>query len=141
MLNNIGLPGLIMMPMLIAAIMGIYSLVKVPNYDASYNYAGFWLRLVAAVIDGIIMTLIALIPAYIVGYMIGVSMVGTAPVYEAVGNLIGFVVGWLYYTLMESSKHQATFGKKILGIRVVDIPLVTNRRHRHRRGLDVHTRT
>ena len=128
MLNNIGLPGMILFtPMLIAAIMGIYSLVKIPNYDASYNYAGFWLRLVAAVIDGIIMTLITLIPAFIVGYMIGESMAGTAPVYEieatagAVGNLIGFVVGWLYYTLMESSKHQATFGKKILGIRVVDL--------------------
>lgn len=128
MLNNIGFTGMIIFtPMLIAAIMGIYSLVKVPNYDASYNYAGFWLRLVAAVIDGIIMTLIVLIPAYIVGYMFGESMARNAPVYEieaaaeTIGNLIGIVVGWLYYTLMESSKHQATFGKKILGIRVVDM--------------------
>ena len=128
MLNNIGLPSLIILsPMLIAIVMGIYSLAKVPNSDDNYNYAGFWLRLVAAVIDAIIMTLITLIPAFLVGYMIGVNMAGTAPSYEieataeAVGNLMGFVVGWLYYTLMESSKYQATLGKKLLGLRVVDL--------------------
>lgn len=128
MLNNIGLPGLILLsPMLIAMVMGVYSLAKVPNFDDNYNYAGFWLRLAAAIIDGIVMTLITLIPALALGYLVGVNMAGTSSAYvieataEVLGNLLGFVVGWLYYTLLESSKYQATFGKKLLGLRVVDL--------------------
>tara|TARA_B110000008_G_scaffold207664_1_gene206450 strand:- start:654 stop:1376 length:723 start_codon:yes stop_codon:yes gene_type:complete len=128
MLNNIGLPGLILLsPMLIAMVMGIYSLAKVPNYDDKFNYAGFWLRFIAALIDGILMTLITLIPAFALGYLVGSSMAGTSSSYEieattqALGNLLGFVVGWLYYTLLESSKYQATLGKKMLGLRVVDL--------------------
>jgi len=128
MLNNIGLPGLILLsPMLIAMVMGVYSLAKVPNSDDKFNYAGFWLRLAAAIIDGILITLITLIPALALGYWAGVNMAGTSSAYEieataqALGNLLGFVVGWLYYTLLESSKYQATFGKKLLGLRVVDL--------------------
>jgi uncharacterized RDD family membrane protein YckC len=128
MLNNIGLPGLILLsPMLIAMVMGVYSLAKVPSYDDKFNYAGFWLRFVAALIDGILMTLITLIPAITLGYWVGINMAGTSSAYEieataqALGNLLGFVVGWLYYTLLESSKYQATFGKKLLGLRVVDL--------------------
>ena len=127
MFNNIGLPGLILLsPMIIAIVMGVYSLAKVPNSDDKFNYAGFWLRFAAAVIDGILMTLITLVPAIALGYLVGIGMAGTSSVYEidatakALGNLLGFVVGWLYYTLLESSKYQATFGKKMLGLRVVD---------------------
>ena len=40
MLNNNGLPGLILLsPMLIAMVMGVYSLAKVPNSDDKFNYA------------------------------------------------------------------------------------------------------
>ena len=44
-------------------------------------------------------------------------MAGTSSSYEieataqALGNLLGLVFGWLYYTLFESSKYQATLGK------------------------------
>ena len=113
-------------PMIIAIVMGVYSLAKVPNSDDKFSYAGFWLRFAAAVIDGILMTLITLVPAIALGYLVGIGMAGTSSVYEidatakALGNLLGFVVGWLYYTLLESSKYQATFGKKMLGLRVVD---------------------
>ena len=37
------------------------------------------------------------------------------------GNIIGFIVAWLYYAFMESSSMQATLGKKALGLRVVDM--------------------
>jgi len=37
---------------------GHYSVVKVLNSDENFNYAGFWLRLVATILDGIIITVI-----------------------------------------------------------------------------------
>ena len=54
-------------------------------------------------------------------------MASTSSLYEiemtaqSLGNLLGFVVGWLYYILLESSKYQTTFGKKMLWLVVVDL--------------------
>ena len=65
MLNNIGLPGLLLLsPFLFAAVMGIYSLIKIPNSDERYNYAGFLRRLLAVVVDGVVLALISLPLAY-----------------------------------------------------------------------------
>ncbi len=35
--------------------------------------------------------------------------------------LVGLVLEWLYYSLMESSAWQGTLGKKALGLRVTDL--------------------
>lgn len=37
------------------------------------------------------------------------------------GYIEGTILGWLYYTLLESSKKQATLGKSIIGIKVTDL--------------------
>lgn len=78
------------------------------------QYAGFWKRFVAAIIDGIILT----IGGWLIGSLIGVlfGWFGIPLAY-----LVGFVGGWLYYALMESSEKQATLGKQALGIIVTDI--------------------
>lgn len=43
----------------------------------------------------------------------------------AIGILAGLVVylagNWMYHTMMESSRHQATLGKMALGIKVTDL--------------------
>lgn len=128
MLNNIGLPGLLLSSLyLLVLAFGIYSLVKIPNSDERYNYAGFLRRLLAAVVDAIVLTLITLPLTYALGHGIGVMMVGTAPMYviqQTAGNMGGFLtilIGWLYFAMMESSRYQATLGKKLFGLRVVDM--------------------
>jgi uncharacterized RDD family membrane protein YckC len=35
-------------------------------------------------------------------------------------NLVNIVVSWLYYALQESGPHQATLGKRICGLKVID---------------------
>jgi uncharacterized RDD family membrane protein YckC len=128
MLTNIGLPGLIILsPFIFAMVMGVYSILKVPNFDENYRYAGFWLRFFAVLIDAIIVNVVAFGPFYTLGYFIGYSMSGSAPIHEieatvnAVGTFGGLILGWIYYAVMESSKRQATFGKMALGLRVVDL--------------------
>jgi uncharacterized RDD family membrane protein YckC len=127
-LNNIGLPGLLLLSLfLFAAVMGIYSLIKIPNSDERYNYAGFLRRLLAVVVDGVVLALISLPLAYALGIGIGYMMVGTAPTNEILqtaenmGNLLGILIAWIYFAAMESSKYQATLGKKLFGLRVVDM--------------------
>jgi uncharacterized RDD family membrane protein YckC len=91
------------------------------------GYAGFWLRVVACIIDSIIL----LVPSYALGFVSG-SVVApalisngsgkeaTVVICALVGALLGGVAGWLYYACMESSRFQATPGKFTLGLRVTD---------------------
>ena len=65
------------------------------------QYGGFWIRVVAALIDElIIIGLISFLPSYHVPLMV--------------------VAEWLYFSLMQSSSLQATVGKYILNMKVTD---------------------
>lgn len=86
------------------------------------HYAGFWKRLVALVID----TLVILIASGVIGLALGIVMAVTAPidqlgVGELLANLSGLLLGWFYYAGFESSPAQATPGKQLLGLRVTDL--------------------
>ncbi|MFO8021731.1 MAG: RDD family protein [Perlabentimonas sp.] len=108
------------------------------------EYAGFWLRLAAYIIDRIILNifgLFLLIPtiSYIVFLALKIENTGDIDSFEsfiADGNLlkVGMIVGlllligllnlaagWLYYALMESSKYGATLGKLAIGIKVTSL--------------------
>lgn len=108
--------------------------------SASYGgvvYAGFWLRFVAYLIDGIISCfafVILLIPLFVLtgagaalGKIISDGDIGDdLGAFLGAGFLLGFfgiilVVSWLYYALSESSSWQATPGKKILNLKVTDL--------------------
>lgn len=70
-------------------------------------YGGFWERFGAALIDGILMT--------VIDYAIQLLVDGPAYV------LITLPLNWLYFALMESGEGQATLGKKALGLKVTAI--------------------
>jgi len=82
-------------------------------------FAGIWKRSVAAVID------FALVFAGsgVLGVGVGVLSAFSPPVFEFVVGiawLLGGAVSWLYFSLLESSAAQATFGQRAMGIRVSD---------------------
>lgn len=88
-------------------------------------HAGFWLRVVAWVIDGLILS-----PMFVVFYLI-VAGSSAVPLAMQPYGLVPFrvlpslwfvwvLVPWLYYALCESSAWQATPGKLALGLKVTD---------------------
>jgi uncharacterized RDD family membrane protein YckC len=89
------------------------------------EYAGFWLRVWAGLIDVTLEVTVTALLTVIVGfglYWVGRSQ-GTAP--EAMKYVTGFVsiplltVGaWLYCAIAESSRWQATLGKRLMGLQV-----------------------
>ncbi len=87
------------------------------------EYAGFWRRAVAAIIDlfllGFLQAIIMV--AVIAGMTFGESSEQTAVILTVALNLAIFVAMWLYFALMESSKLQATIGKMIIGVVVSDL--------------------
>lgn len=92
------------------------------------NYAGFWLRFVAAIVDALIVGLAGAVLGGVVGAVIGGAMgAGGAPPEQIqltaglVGQVIGIILNWLYYASFESSQRQATPGKMLLGLVVTDL--------------------
>jgi uncharacterized RDD family membrane protein YckC len=118
-----------------------YAPIVPPSYGAvQYSgiaYAGFWLRLVAFLIDGVIsafLSLILLIPLFILtgaGAVLsrlsaGEDISGDAAALVGIGFVLGLIVitvgvSWLYYALSESSSWQGTLGKKMLNLTVTDL--------------------
>jgi uncharacterized RDD family membrane protein YckC len=95
---------------------------------APMHYAGFWIRVIAAVIDGILVQVVVLPVSFIIGMVIGVAGVAahsTGPGLQVfsggIGAIIGLAGGWLYGASMESSKYQATPGKMIFGMKVTNL--------------------
>ena len=91
--------------------------------------AGFWLRFVAYMIDGLIMMavfcLVILVSTGVV-MLLGMSMeakgeeVGAGVVLVVMlGLLAQFVIAWLYEALLTSGPHGATLGKMAVGVRIV----------------------
>ncbi len=101
------------------------------------RYAGFWLRFVAYIIDDLILGFVSFIVSLpfiggIVFSALGMSkcsefndstFLGIAGIVGSVFALIlvNVAAGWLYYSLMESSKTQATLGKMALSLKVTDL--------------------
>ncbi len=70
------------------------------------NYAGFWQRFLAVLID-----------AVIISAATGAAVVGTF----GHGLAFGFLGPWLYEAFMMSSEWQATIGKRVMSIIVTDL--------------------
>jgi uncharacterized RDD family membrane protein YckC len=92
----------------------------------SVRYAGFWRRAVAAMVDGQGLNVSTFLLMLLLGLplpSIRFRADGT-PIFLGSwsGSLVvGGLVGWLYFTLFESSALQATPGKLIFGARVTDL--------------------
>jgi uncharacterized RDD family membrane protein YckC len=96
--------------------------------DAAVRYAGFWIRVVAAIVDGlalwIVWSLIVLVlPAE------PTAPLPQNPDLEALVDyanslisprqmIVYALIVWAYFAFQESSSAQATLGKRMLGIRV-----------------------
>jgi len=91
------------------------------------RYAGFWFRALALFIDTIFSTVIAFIVLFPIAFMLFASVADSATskeletMGEFMGNVMRWIITWLYFTLFESSKWQATPGKKLLGLRVTNL--------------------
>jgi uncharacterized RDD family membrane protein YckC len=100
------------------------------------EYGGFWLRFLAYLIDGAVITLGVCVIAIPLVFLTGLGTllseihpeeeIGDAGFWLIIGVIfliatVSLAVTWLYHALMESSEWQATVGKKALGLVVTDM--------------------
>jgi uncharacterized RDD family membrane protein YckC len=107
-------------------------------------YAGFWLRVVAYLIDGLILGIPITVAILILAMFMGgfTALVGAIShssgddssdhnpgailpmalvAMELVFAVVVIVINWLYYALLESGPGQSTLGKRALGLKVTDM--------------------
>ena len=81
-------------------------------------YGGFWLRVVARIIDTVI---IAIALGVIEFVSRGVLDDYDTPGEEGFWTLVWFVGHWLYFASLHASEWQATLGKRVVGLRVTNL--------------------
>ena len=100
------------------------------------EYAGFWWRFLASIIDGIILSVVSWIVILPFLGIFGISiysikemdidpdeaLMWLLPLIGAYSTMILLMTAlkWLYFAIMESSKTQGTLGKMALNIKVTD---------------------
>ena len=80
-------------------------LIKKKDYKklpAKKRYAGFWWRILAGLIDNIILAIISL----------ALSFMGLP--------FIGFFIYWLYFVILQSSEKRSTLGMRVCDIKIHD---------------------
>ena len=87
------------------------------------EHAGFWRRLVAWILDGIIVSIVY----FLLVALISIGRTGSLPdaiewvSRSYISSLLNIIIAWLYFSIMESSSRQATLGKMLLDIVVTDM--------------------
>ncbi len=91
------------------------------------RYGGFWIRFVAAIIDGFLVSIVvwpvAGIIAVAIGFAGGAVRMPDFGVHLVRGIVIWVLLvltDWIYEATLESSSRQATVGKMVLGLKVTD---------------------
>ncbi|MFB3813747.1 MAG: RDD family protein [Terriglobales bacterium] len=103
-----------------------------PTFAASeyHGYGGFWIRVLATIIDGLVLGMV-LAPLFVIifvtsgaagGAAAGDPQAATMAIMSLMPMfmLLPVAVGWLYEALMVSSSKQATLGHLVLHMKVVD---------------------
>lgn len=105
-----------------------YAAPGVAVAPAYVGYAGFWIRLVAFIIDSIILRVVVApigmifgVLGFAGGMMHGLPHAGMTLLGGGVTFILLVFGSWLYEAFMESSSYQATIGKMIFGMKVTDL--------------------
>jgi len=98
-----------------------------PVPQASVAYGGFWIRVVASIVDAIIVRVIVTPLGLmfggmsVIGGLGGLSHTGFALFGGGTMVVVVLCAQWIYEAALESSSYQATLGKLIFGMKVTDL--------------------
>ncbi|MFO0959918.1 MAG: RDD family protein [Isosphaeraceae bacterium] len=100
---------------------------KAPEPEPFLGYGGFWARVVAAFLDGIIVSVLSSIVVALLSPILNKetldSLTDSGFLKDAVpfvsGSTASFLISLAYQTAMNTGSHQASLGKMAMGLRVV----------------------
>lgn len=88
--------------------------------DLTVEYAGFWIRFAALMIDSVVLGVVSLIVMFaLIFAMVAINL--DPVIAYVVIYLVSIIIQIGYAPLMHSSERQATYGKMAMGIKVTDL--------------------
>ena len=93
--------------------------IRKKEYSAlseNQKYAGFWYRLLAGIIDLVVLY----VGSFAIGFIIGIISPEAALIFLFSSSALGFFISLFYYVLFQRSSKQATPGMMALGIKIYD---------------------
>ena len=93
--------------------------IRKKEYSAlseNQKYAGFWYRLLAGIIDLVVLY----VASFAIGFVIGIVSPEAALIFFIISSAFGFFISLFYYVLFQRSSKQATPGMMVLGIKIYD---------------------
>jgi uncharacterized RDD family membrane protein YckC len=89
---------------------------------APLKFAGFWMRLLAYVIDVILVYILSFVAGLVLGVVfIAAGVDGSSSAMQAIIVLVAIAVALFYYIYFLSGSWQATPGKRICGIHIIRV--------------------
>ena len=82
-----------------------------PALPEQPRYAGFWIRLLAYILDAIVLGAIT--------YPL-IRVLSSMGIGDSSSNILSIAISWMYFVVFESSEWMASPGKKVLGLIVTD---------------------
>jgi uncharacterized RDD family membrane protein YckC len=89
--------------------------IATPIAVASPRYGGFWIRVVAYIVDCVILV----IPIGIVQLLLRPNPDNPAPARSGLAAIIAILIEFVYFAALWSSSIQASLGQKLCGLRVI----------------------
>ena len=89
-------------------------LIKKKDYKklpVKKRYAGFWWRVLAGLIDNIILAIVSMTLGFTLGFA------GIPPL---ILSITGFFVYWFYFVIFQSSEKRSTLGMRVCDIKIHD---------------------
>lgn len=84
------------------------------------TYAGFWIRFLAYVLDGLILGAVGGVIEVVIAAALGTSGSDSTTV-RIISNTIGLLLGLCYFSVCWSSSLQASLGQRVCGLRVIGL--------------------
>jgi len=98
--------------------MDMQTITTLPNDRAAYG--GFWILFAATVVDTVVLLIPALLVSFLYRSITPANDEAEKVIVELVDAGLNFAIWWVYTAVLLSSSWQATIGKRVCGLKVVD---------------------
>ncbi len=106
--------------------------IEIQNSQTQPEFAGFWLRVAAYIIDYFVLGSVIAALMVFIGLAMGLSTTIFYDMEDQANQVVIFTLSvilgimsltasWLYYAVLESGSYQGTLGKMLLNLKVTDL--------------------
>lgn len=94
---------------------------SIHQYREPVKYGGFWIRVAASIIDYIVLLIPSMLFAFLQRELTQAATTEIDQIAQEFSILLNSLIfDWIYCAALQSSAWQATLGKKVVGLKVVD---------------------